>query len=37
MGFEGKLEAKKLTGELTSPRGTRKVTGKKVMAAAKKR
>jgi len=34
--FEGKLDGKKLTGEITSSRGTRKVTGKKVMLAAKK-
>jgi len=36
INFEGKLEDKKLTGELTSSRGTQKVAGKKVIAAAKK-
>jgi len=34
--FKGKLEDKKLTGELTTSRGTQKVTGKKVVPAAKK-
>jgi len=34
--FEGKLDGKKLTGEITSSRGTRKVTGKKVRPAPKK-
>ena len=36
MSFEGKLEGKKLTGEITTSRGTRKVTGKKIIPAAKK-
>jgi len=36
MKFAGKLDGKKLTGEITSSRGTRKVTGKKLMPAAKK-
>jgi hypothetical protein len=30
MGFEGKLEDSKLTGELTTSRGSRKITGTKV-------
>jgi len=34
--FAGKLDGRKLTGEITSSRGTRKVTGKKVVPAAKK-
>jgi len=34
--FKGKLEDNKLTGELTTSRGTQKVTGKKVVPAAKK-
>lgn len=34
--FAGKLDGKNLTGEITSSRGTRKVTGKKVRPAAKK-
>jgi hypothetical protein len=29
LSFEGKLAENKLTGELTSPQGTRKVTGQK--------
>jgi hypothetical protein len=35
--FEGKLEDPKLTGELTSSRGTRKVTGKKVVRTFRRR
>jgi len=34
--FKGKLDGKNLTGELTTSRGTQKVTGKKVVPAAKK-
>ncbi len=37
INFEGELDAKKLTGEITTSRGTRKVTGKKVIPATKKR
>ncbi|MFB0524449.1 MAG: hypothetical protein ACETVZ_02845 [Phycisphaerae bacterium] len=36
LSFAGKLDGRKLTGEITSSRGTRKVTGKKVVPAAKK-
>ena len=36
MSFEGKLDGKKLTGEIAASRGTRKVTGNKIMPAAKK-
>ncbi|MFQ6036847.1 MAG: hypothetical protein ACE5NM_13490, partial [Sedimentisphaerales bacterium] len=36
INFEGKLDGRKLTGEITTSRGTRKVTGKKVVRAAKK-
>ncbi len=36
INFKGKLDGRKLTGEITSSWGTRKVTGKKVMRAAKK-
>ncbi|MHC4640076.1 MAG: hypothetical protein ACYS32_00425 [Planctomycetota bacterium] len=35
--FAGKLEDAKLTGELTSSRGTRKVTGKKVVRTFRRR
>ncbi len=35
--FEGKLEDSKLTGESTSSRGTRKVTGKKVVRTFRRR
>jgi hypothetical protein len=31
MSFEGKLEEAKLTGELTTSRGTREVTGTKII------
>jgi len=34
--FKGKLDGKNLTGELITSRGTQKVTGKKVVPAAKK-
>ena len=38
IGFAGKLEARKLTGELTSSRGSQQVTGKKIrIASAKQR
>jgi len=37
MGFAGKLNGKKLTGELTSARGTQKVTGKKIAFAGRKK
>ena len=36
MNFKGKLDGRRLTGEITSSRGTRKVTGNKVRPAAKK-
>ena len=36
ISFKGKLDGKKLTGELTTSRGAQKVTGKKVISAAKK-
>jgi len=35
--FEGKIQDAKLTGELTSSRGTRKVTGKKVVRTFRRR
>ena len=35
--FEGKIQDSKLTGELTSSRGTRKVTGKKVVRTFRRR
>jgi hypothetical protein len=37
MSFEGKLEDSKLTGELTSSRGSRKVTGTKVVRTFRRR
>jgi len=37
MSFEGKLEESKLTGELKTSRGTRKVTGKKVIRTFRRR
>ena len=37
ISFEGKVEEAKLTGELTSSRGTRKVTGKKVVRTFRRR
>jgi len=37
MTFEGKLEDNKLIGELTSSRGSRKVTGEKVVRKSRKR
>ena len=36
MNFKGQLSGRKLTGEITSFRGTRKVTGRKLLPAAKK-
>ena len=36
-GFEGKLEDSKLTGELTSSRGSQKITGKKVVRTFRRR
>jgi hypothetical protein len=36
INFEGKLDGNKLIGETTSPRGSQKVTGKKLMPPAKK-
>ena len=35
--FEGKIQDSKITGELTSSRGTRKVTGKKVVRTFRRR
>jgi hypothetical protein len=35
--FEGKIQDSKLTGELTSSRGTRKVTGTKVVRTFRRR
>ena len=37
MSFKGKLEDGKLTGELTSSRGSRKVTGEKIRRKSKKK
>jgi hypothetical protein len=37
MSFEGKLQESKLTGELTTSRGTRKVTGTKVIRTFRRR
>ncbi len=37
MSFEGKLEESKLTGELTTSRGSRKVTGVKVIRRSRGR
>jgi hypothetical protein len=37
MSFEGKMADSKLTGELTTSRGTQKVTGKKVVRAFRRR
>ena len=37
MSFEGKLEDSKLTGELTTSRGTRKVTGTKIIRRSRRR
>jgi len=37
MSFEGKLEESKLTGELTTSRGTRKVQGTKVVRTSRRR
>ena len=37
MSFEGQIQDSKLTGELTSPRGTRKVTGTKVIRTFRRR
>jgi hypothetical protein len=37
MSFEGKLEDSKLTGELTSSRGSQKITGKKVVRTFRRR
>jgi len=37
MSFEGKMEESKLTGELTTSRGTRKVTGTKVVRTSRRR
>ena len=36
MSFEGKLEESKLTGELTTSRGTQKVTGVKVVRRSRR-
>jgi len=37
MSFEGKLEESKLTGELTTSRGSQKVTGSKVIRTSRRR
>ncbi len=37
MSFEGKLDESKLTGELTTSRGTRKVKGTKVVRSFRRR
>ena len=37
MSFEGKLEESKLTGELTTSRGSQKVTGTKVVRTSRRR
>ena len=37
MSFEGKLEESNLTGELTTSRGTRKVTGTKIIRRSRRR
>jgi hypothetical protein len=37
MSFEGKLEESKLTGELTTSRGSQKVTGAKIIRRPRRR